>query len=185
MAYGILVREVMTQNPVVITEDKTVMETIKKMMKHKVGSIVIVDKKKNIKGIFTEKDVIEKIVAVAVDPKKTLITKVMTTKLCTISPWLDLEEAAELMNEEGVRRLPVIEGEKLIGMITVKDLLKTEPQVIDVLREKLMIKEPESKPIYDSKRHESGPCEVCSNYSDKLQYSQAMWVCEDCLEEVQ
>jgi CBS domain-containing protein len=183
MAYGILVREVMTHRPTVISEDKTVMDAIRKMLKEGVGSIVVVDSSKNLRGIFTEKDVLLKIVSKSLDPKKIPIKKVMTTKLYTIDPWLDLENAAEIMNKRNVRRLPVVEGTKLVGMITIKDMLRTEPQIIDVLKEKLMVREPETKPIFDERRYESGVCEVCSNYSDKLQYSEGMWLCESCLEE--
>ena len=185
MAYGILVREVMTHNPVIIGENKTVMDTVKLMLKNGVGSVIVVDKSNEMKGIFTEKDLISKVVVKSVDPKKTKVSEVMSKKVITIDPWLDLEDAADLMNTKQVRRLPVIDKGKLMGIITAKDMLRTEPQIIDMLKERLLVKEPSSKPIYDNKRFESGVCEVCSNFTDKLQYSEGMWLCEHCLREVQ
>ncbi len=185
MAYGILVREVMTHHPVVIDVNKSVLDAVKKMLKSGVGSVIVIDKEKVVRGIFTEKDVIARVVAKKKDPEKTKIKQVMTKKPVVINQWLDLEEVAEIMNKKNVRRLPVVEKGKLIGLITEKDMLKVEPQIIDVLKEKMRIREPELKPILRGKRREAGICEVCSNYSDHLEYYNGMWVCEACLEEME
>ena len=183
MTYNILVREVMTLRPVLVYPDAIVYSTVKKMVSSGVGSVVVVDSKtKKLMGIFTEKDVMKRVILSGKDPKKTKVKDVMTKSVQTIGPWEDMKKATDLMISKNLRRLPVVDNGKLVGIVTHKDMLRVEPTIIDALVERLNIREPGRKPLFSGKQVRSGICEVCSNYSDKLVFSEGMWICEPCLD---
>ena len=123
MTYNILAREVMTLKPVTTSPEKTVYLTLKKMVKYNVGSILVVDKKNNLLGVFTEKDIMKRILLAGKDPKKTKIKDVMTKRVITIGPWEDISEIITLFNEKKIRRIPVVDGKKLVGVISRGDIM--------------------------------------------------------------
>jgi len=179
MTYGILVREAMTLNPITCKKDITVKEAVDLMLEEKIGSLLVVEDK-GLVGIFTEKDILKKIIAQKREPEKTKLEDVMVKELITISPDSDLSKAAELMVKKDIRRLPVVERGKLVGMFTEKDLLRIKPTVIDLLVQKKRIKEMSRKPV--SERGVQGPCENCANFSDDLVEVDGNFVCPSCRE---
>ena len=107
------------------------------MAEENVGSIVITDDQTPI-GIVTDRDLTVRILGNAADPTEQTAEDVMTTELCTAEPGAGFYEAATLMAEHGIRRLPVCEGDTLVGIITADDiteLLADEQQHLgDILR---------------------------------------------------
>jgi len=75
----------------------------------------------------------------------------MIKKVITITPDVDIYEALLVMRDEDVRMLPVLDGNKLVGLLTVKDILKIEPALFELLAEKLILKEEHNKPIFISR----------------------------------
>lgn len=185
MSYGISASEAMTKKPVAISPDKNLADAGILMLKEEVGSLVVVEKGK-LSGIITEKDVVRELAKNRKDPTKTKISDVMTRSVETISADTDLYDVAKLMNKKDIRRLPVVDrGGKLLGMITEKDLLKIQPSVIDILIEKVKIREPKTMPSQKKGLAKpSGVCENCGNYSDSLVESKGTQICEDCYDEV-
>jgi len=181
MVYNILVREVMTLKPVTISSEKTIYSAARKMEKQNVGSILITENKKLI-GILTERDVIKRVLLSGMNAKKTRVMDVMTKRLKTVGPWEDIQEVVEIFNKKGLRRVPVVADGKLVGLVTSKDLLRVEPRIIDALLERLSVREPGRKPLFSGKNMQAGVCEICSNYSDKLVFSEGMWTCEKCFD---
>lgn len=141
MEYGLKAYDIMTKKPVTISPDSTILEAVRRMLKRNVGSLLVVVEDK-LRGIITEKDILTKVIAKNKDPKDTTVSEVMTRKLITISPEEDLYNIAKIMNEKGIRRLPVVKGRTLIGLITEKDLLAVQPSLIDVLIEKIRVYKP-------------------------------------------
>ncbi len=116
------VKEFMTKDVITIDANKTVFEAAELMAQKGVGDLVIMDGKMPI-GIVTERDLVRRVTA----KRKRLNTKVseiMTTPLRVIDPDASLKEAARKMVTKGIRRLPVIKDNKLIGIITATDLAK-------------------------------------------------------------
>ena len=181
MRYGILIREVMTRRPVTTSPDVAVYDAVKKMVRSRVGSILVVDGKKLL-GILTYGDVMKRLILANKSAKRTKVKDIMTKRCVTIEPWEDIEEALKLMYEKDVKRIPVVEDGKLVGLVTIKDILKVEPSVMDVLYEKIRVREPSHKPMFGGVRYSAGVCEICGNYSDKLIFKNGMWVCPKCAE---
>ncbi len=132
MLTGIRVREVMRNKVHAIDETASIMDCAKKMAREEVGSLVIEQQKKVI-GIITEQDLARKALAKGLDPKTTKVSKLMVQKVHTIGPDNDLYEAVVMMGKQKIKHLPVIENERLIGIISYKDIIKLQPGFIELL----------------------------------------------------
>jgi CBS domain-containing protein len=118
------VRNVMVRNVKTISPEATMAEAAKTMKKYRIGCLVVVEGEKVI-GIITERDLAYKIIA----ERRSLDTKVgdiMTKDLKTISPDKSIKDAAKLMAAHVIRRLPVIEEGKLVGIVSIDDIMRAE-----------------------------------------------------------
>jgi len=174
----ILAKDLMTKDPVTISQEASVKRAVEVMLRRNVGSLLVVEKDE-IVGIITEKDIISKVVRYAKDPRKVKVKNIMTKKLITIHPTADIYEIAKVMSEKNVRRLPVCEGNKLLGLVTEKDILKFAPSVIYILSERIKIRKRKRK---RSSSGQLGICEICGNYSDNLREYKGMLICEYCFD---
>ena len=114
------VSEVMTQAVVTDAADDSLAEAAAKMREQQTGSLLIMEGSQ-LKGIFTERDLL-KAVATGLDPKSVQLKDVMTTELITVPPHSGLKEAAELMASKWIRHLPVVEEDRVVGMLSQRDL---------------------------------------------------------------
>jgi len=119
-----LVEEVMSRDIVNIDCNKTVIEACKVYSKHKVGSLVVMDKN-IIVGIVTERDTIERVILQNKDPKKTKIRDIMSPNIITVHALAPLERAAQIMKESNIKKLPVILNNEIVGIVTETDLSRT------------------------------------------------------------
>jgi len=126
------VRDVMT--PHVIAEDEAtrVRQLAKKMEIAGIGSIVITSKGKPV-GIVTDRDITIKVCALKKNPDEVTAKEIMSTPLFTIEPDAPLEKACQLMAERGIRRLPVVEDDRLVGIISVRNLITRSPTYVNKL----------------------------------------------------
>ena len=132
------VREGMVTNPVTARLDDLVYEAAKTMRDKKIGSIICVDKEK-VLGIITERDLVRRVMAEAKDPKTIKIRDVMSTPVISVSPEEDVVDAAQLMTRSGVRRLVVMKGNKLVGILTSDDLAGNMKRAVEELATALYI----------------------------------------------
>lgn len=185
--HKIRVGDVMTRNFISIEPNTNLMECAKIMIKNRVGSLVIKEKDQ-LKGIITEKDIIWAITKKGCDDIKKISAKeVATKKAHTIRPEATIEEALDKMNKNKIRRMPVISNNRLIGYITLKDIVKFMPTIFNEEREFEKIKEHEEK----IKRSESATngifiessCEECGNF-DILENIDGRNLCESCRDEM-
>ncbi len=139
MRTGIKVMDAMTKAPVKVLPEETLLTCAQKMIEGDVGSLIVEENGKLL-GIITEKDFVNKAVAQNLDMQKSKAKDIMSTKMLKISPDLDLYDAIYFMSRENVRRLPVTEGDKLIGLLTYKDVLKIQPDLYDIFIENLKMK---------------------------------------------
>lgn len=101
----------------------TVIDAVHVMNDHHVGSVLVVEGAYPV-GIFSERDVLVRVVAVNRDPRQTLVRDVMTTRLHTASPDDSLLDVMRLMTERRCRHIPVMDDDRLLGLVSIGDLTK-------------------------------------------------------------
>ena len=101
----------------------TVIDAVNAMNDHHVGSVLVSEAGYPV-GIFSERDVLVRVVAANRDPRQTLVRDVMTTRLYTASPDDSLLEVMHLMTDRRCRHVPVMEDEQLLGLVSIGDLTK-------------------------------------------------------------
>jgi len=116
-----------------ISPDITVLEALKIMAQHNTGALMVVNDKK-VEGILSERDCVRKMDLAGKTAKKTKVADIMTSKVIYVEASQPLEECMALMIDKNIRHLPVYDGKELLGLISVRDVLK---EVVDV--QKFMI----------------------------------------------
>ncbi|MDO5557880.1 MAG: CBS domain-containing protein [Clostridia bacterium] len=116
------VKDCMCDSVVWISPDVSVCDCAKIMKDKHVGCIPICNDNKNVVGVITDRDIILRCTTFNTDCKCTPISDVMTTNICCCPSDVDLKEAEKLMSENKVRRLPVVEDDKIVGILTIGDL---------------------------------------------------------------
>jgi CBS domain-containing protein len=101
----------------------TVIDAVNVMNDHHVGSVLVMEGGYPV-GIFSERDVLVRVVAAHRDPRQTLVRDVMTTRLHTAAPEDTLLDVMRLMTERRCRHVPVMDGDKLVGLVSIGDITK-------------------------------------------------------------
>ena len=107
-----------------ISKDQSVMQALILMSEKNIGAIIIVDNNDFPIGIFSERDYARKIVLKGKSSKNTLLDEVMTKELITVTRDYKIDQCMEIMNEKRIRHLPVLENKKIVGIISIGDVLK-------------------------------------------------------------
>jgi CBS domain-containing protein len=115
------IRDVMTPNPQSIQPSTTVQEAAKLMRDQDVGPIPIVENG-SVTGIVTDRDIVIRAIAEGADPKTTQLGQVVSGELHAVAPEDPVERAIAVMREKAIRRVPVLEGDKLVGVLSIGDL---------------------------------------------------------------
>ena len=115
------IRDVMTQNPECVSGDTTVVEAAKLMRDKDFGAVLCKDDDQ-VSGILTDRDIALRVVAEGKDPTSTTVGEVATKDIKTLSPDDSVEDAIKLVREQNVRRVPVVEGAKPVGIVSIGDL---------------------------------------------------------------
>jgi len=118
------VRDAMTENPRSIGASASVVEAARLMRDEHIGSLPITDDEELV-GMITDRDITTRVVAEAADPKMTSVGDVVSRDLISVKPDEDLEEAVQLMASHQVRRLPVVENGRLVGIVAQADVALT------------------------------------------------------------
>jgi len=119
-----------------VTPKTPVREAARQMDARNVASALVMEPGGRLLGIFTERDLLRRVVAKGRDPDKTLIADVMTATPHTISPQATTLQAMRAMHEHKVRHLPVTDGERAVGVLSIRDFLGDE--LIEFLNEQEM-----------------------------------------------
>jgi len=171
----------MTRNFVAVKPDANLVDCAREMMKKRVGSLVLKDGQK-LMGLLTEKDIIwamTKKGAKGLDKIKA--RDVASKKIATIKPGADLYEALQRMKKLKFRRLPVVINGNVIGMLTLKDVLRIEPSLFSDINKIEEVRE-ESEKLKRMKGEKwvtDGICEECGN-SDVLYKVDNRTICLQC-----
>ena len=134
MAGIVLVRDVMAKDVRVVRPDTSVKEVVATMNKFDIGSIVVVQGDRPI-GIITERDILRRLVEPCLAPETLTARQVMTSPVLTIIETASIEEAAKLMVRKRVKKLPVVNNQKLVGIVTFTDIVTKVPTMLSILEE--------------------------------------------------
>lgn len=180
------VGDVMTRNFVSVAPETTLIDCARMMAKKRVGSLILTEKQK-LKGLITQEDIVwaltkkgqkdlRKIKAIDISPKK----------IVTVSPSSDINDTLNRMRKLKFRRFPVTVNGNVVGMLTLKDILKIEPALAEIATERITdIKELPNKlkRIKEAADFEEGICDECGNVN--LLYNiDGKLICDDCREAI-
>jgi CBS domain-containing protein len=128
------VEDVMVKEVITIDENSTVKEAADIMNKFEIGCLIAVRKGKAM-GILTERDLLKRVVAEGKDANRTKVKDIMTSPLVVAEPTMDLGEAVKLMFQMKIKKLPVVDGKKLVGLVSLTDIARFQPQMISILKQ--------------------------------------------------
>jgi len=117
------VRDIMTKYVIKSGKESTIYDLAKLMDQNRIGCIVIAEDDKPI-GIVTERDIIVKCLAKELNPREVKAKDIMSSPAITIEPDVEMLEAAKVMVSRMIRRLPVVENNKLVGIVTTSDMIR-------------------------------------------------------------
>ena len=182
---GVKVGDVMTRNFISAKPDISILDAAKLMTKKRVGSLILKEGRL-LKGIITEKDIIW---ALTKKPNKSDLANIKAKEICakkliTIKPSADIHNAIRLMRKKKFRRLPVTIKKNVIGYLTLKDILRIQPELFEIAKEHNAINEireesAKIKRIKSSGNFREGLCEECGNY-EVLYNEDGRIICEGC-----
>ena len=175
MKKNLPIKEIMRTELITVGPNTKVSSVAKLMLRKNVGS-VLVRRREVIEGIVTERDIISKVVSKDKKPSEVCVKDIMNRYLICGNPEMDITEAAKLMAEKGIRRLPIMENETLVGIISEMDILKVSPTLIEITREFRRIKNIEEP------HEEWAYCEECGTYTDEPVTVDGRVLCRYCAE---
>jgi CBS domain-containing protein len=105
-----------------VDADQTVLEAARLMAEHNIGAVVVL-RDRELAGIFSERDIVKRVVALGRSPGTTKVSEVMTARPRVVAPDESVEECLFVMREFGFRHLPICEGKDLKGLVSLRDIL--------------------------------------------------------------
>ena len=181
MKTGYKVYDCMTTKPISVSSEISLEECAKVMAANHVGALVIKDDHQS-RGLITEQDIVRKIIAKGINPLAKKVRDFMEKKLLTISPNDDIYEALIKMRDSNIRHLPVVNKGKMVGLLTLKDVLKIEPSLFELLVEKFELREEKRKPV-DRIIEREAIWQGCGAYVEDVKKVKGSLLCERCAAE--
>jgi CBS domain-containing protein len=136
MSGTILVRDIMKKNVKTVRTDDTALDAVKKMNKFYITSVVVTNGGRPV-GIITSKNILEMVVEPRLDPYTMLAKEVMSSPLIFVDLYTAVDEAAKIMAEKGIKKLPVIEDGKVVGIVSTSDVISSSPAQLGLMEELL------------------------------------------------
>ncbi len=124
----------MVSNVMTVKINTLVIDAVKVMNQHGIGCLVVTDNGNPV-GIVTERDLLKRVLALSKNPKKIRVQEIMSRPLIVEKPDLEVEKVIELMFDRKIKKLPIVEDGKLLGLVTFTDLLNFQPQLIRVVKQ--------------------------------------------------
>jgi CBS domain-containing protein len=134
----IIVRDIMSKNIKTVRPDDTALDAVRKMNKFRIGSVIVVNSGRPV-GIITERNILQEIVEPRHDPATIKAKDIMTRPLITVDPHTAVDEAAKIMATKIIKTLPVVDGDKILGIVTSSDIVRNSPTQLSILDELLRV----------------------------------------------
>ncbi len=117
------IEKIMIKDVITLQPDTSAHDAVKLMNENRIGCLLVVYSDK-IVGILTERDMLERVLEKCKDPKETKVSEIMTKQVIVGKPDMQLVEATRLMFENKVKKLPIVEGNRLVGLVTLTDIAR-------------------------------------------------------------
>ncbi len=108
-----------------VKQDATVYQALEVMADKNIGAVIVTDEAGKLAGIFSERDYARKMIIKGRDPRATKVGEIMTTLVVSVNPETRLRDCMSIMTDKRIRHLPVFQGEKLIGVVSIGDVVKS------------------------------------------------------------
>ena len=134
----ILVRDIMAKNIKTVRTDDSAHDAVVKMNKFDVGSVIVTNNNRPV-GIITSKNILIRIVEPRLDAGVVRAKDIMSSPLITIEASAPVEDAAKLMAQRHIKKLAVVEGDKVVGVVSSSDIVRANPTQLSILQELLRV----------------------------------------------
>lgn len=119
--------DIMTENVETLRLDDLLLTAAERLAQHDVGALPVCDEQERVRGIVTDRDIVVNGIAQGKDPRKTTVGEIVTPNPVTVDPDERVERVIDIMAEKQIRRIPVVEDGKLVGMISQADIAQSVP----------------------------------------------------------
>lgn len=116
------IHEVMTTDPICLSTSTTLADTARAMRDGNVGDVLVLDENRRLCGIVTDRDIVVRGLATGRDPDSTKLAEICSAEVATLSPSDHVEDAVRIMSEQAVRRIPVVDDGRVVGIVAIGDL---------------------------------------------------------------
>ena len=140
MSGTILVRDIMRKNVKTVRTDDTALDAVRKMNKFYITSVVVTNGGRPV-GIITSRNILEMVVEPRIDPATMYAKEIMSSPLISVDPYTAVDEAAKIMAERGIKKLPVVEDGRVVGIVSTSDIISTSPAQLGLMEELLSYSE--------------------------------------------
>ncbi len=134
----ILVRDIMAKNVKTVRTDDSAHDAVVKMNKFDVGSVIVVNGNRPV-GIITSKNILSRVVEPRLDAGTVKVKDIMSSPIVSIEPDSSVEDAARLMAQKRIKKLAVMDKDKILGILSTSDIVRANPTQLGILRELLKI----------------------------------------------
>lgn len=118
------VEDVMVRNIITIDTSASALEAAETMSKYDIGCLIVVEERKPT-GIVTERDMLKRVLLQHKDPRRTSVNNIMSRPLIVSTPKTEIRDAVRVMNERRIKKLPVVEGGNLLGLVSLTDVVRS------------------------------------------------------------
>jgi signal-transduction protein with cAMP-binding, CBS, and nucleotidyltransferase domain len=182
------VAEVMNKAVIIMDINSDIPAIAREMVSRDAGSVIITENGKAM-GIITERDFVKGIVTEDRKPGEVKASEILSTPLITVEPETSIVEASEIMLKANIKRLPVLENGRIVGVISNTDILIVTPglntilkELIDMNREALL-STPSIEEVSEAEDLQTGVCESCNVFSYDLRFVDGRYLCGNCRQE--
>jgi len=116
--------DIMSDTVISIDQKEVVSAAAKLLKRCNIGALPVCDEKKRLRGMLTDRDIVIRCIAADRDPRETRVEEIMSRGIVTASPFDEMRHVVKLMSEDRVRRLPVLDEGRLVGMVTLCDMAR-------------------------------------------------------------
>ena len=140
MKTGVKVGDIMTKKPVTIDRSTSLKKCAEVMRERDINSLIVKNDVNRVLGVVVDEDFVRKAIAKNMDCEHVEVGEIMSREVIKIEPERDIYDAIKLMGDNNIRQLPVVDGHKLLGLVTIKDIQKIEPALFEILSERIMLR---------------------------------------------
>ncbi len=120
-----IISDIMTDKVITIDKDEPVSAAARLLKRHNVGVLPVTDNNNCLRGMITDRDIVLRCIAAESDPRTTKVSEIMSRGIITVTPSVPVDDAVILMSQDQVRRLPVVESGRVVGMLSLCDMARS------------------------------------------------------------